>query len=114
MSSNNDILFCSKAGELQPVEEVIVAQSSGLLTAPTGDEAKVKKEKASVTGDKGNPYYAAELDKAAGPLKEIVEAQIKKDTGIITGDKGNPYYAAELDKGIFFFDITMIVHNICI
>ena len=31
--------------------------------AASVDEEESKKEKASITGDKGNPYHSAELDK---------------------------------------------------
>ena len=56
------------AGGIEPVEEVMVAANVSMTSAaPSGgkpvNEPHQKKESAKTTGGKGNPYYAAELDK---------------------------------------------------
>ena len=53
----------TSAAKTAPVEEVMVSQQSTSLSAPVSEPA-AKKAKASIKGDKGNPYYKEELDKA--------------------------------------------------
>ena len=63
---------------------------------PTAVEETVVCEPAFVLGDRGNPYYAAELN-------SMVEDQITAEVAYVTGDRGNPYYAEELANAASYF-----------
>ena len=111
-----------KVGQESVIEAQIMQTTSaqpGKPTKKTGNiESLIQLAQANVTGDKGNPYYTAKLDKAG--QESVIEAQIMQTTSVqpgkptkktdiiesliqpaqayLTGDKGNPYYKAELDK----------------
>lgn len=73
-------------------------------------ELLIQSDKADVTGDKGNPHYAAELENSTASQivetsvssckagQDMVEDKDKQEEAHPTGDKGNPYYKAELEQ----------------
>ena len=67
------------------------------------DETKVTHSEASMTGDKGNIHYAAELEKMADhqdceEKKKGKEEPVTEVQAHITGDRGNVDYGKELEE----------------